>query len=231
MPPGIYVYYLFLSSGSMLKYQHSIRSSEYAISSNAHVLYCAAERITIASTEYQAYIYLDERRQAKEKETFLKAIMEGETFVGSKGYTTKKKLNDFFTETKPTLLPFWMGMFVLLTNTDISGEEALRLYREKDGVEKCFDSLKNNLSLKRPRVHSQEGLEGLLFIEFIALIVYSHISKVLRERVLNTSLSIPEALFKLRKIKKIRFGRKKTIISEISKQQRKILEAFDISIG
>jgi hypothetical protein len=27
-----------------------------------------------------------------------------------------------------------MGMFVLITNTDLSGEQALQLYREKDGV-------------------------------------------------------------------------------------------------
>jgi len=237
------------------KYQDSIRSSEYAISSNTHVLYCAAERINIASIDYQAYIYLDERRQAEEKQTFLKAIMECERYISREGYRTKKELTDFFTESKPALLPFFglhksgnryelrrdtaqinsklsrMGMFVLITNADISGEEALRLYREKDGVEKCFDSLKNNLSLKRLRIHSQEALEGLLFIEFVALILYSHISKVLRESGLNTSLSIPEVLFELRKIKKIRFGRKKTMISEISKQQRRILEAFDISIG
>ena len=94
-----------------------------------------------------------------------------------------------------------MGIFVLITNADISGEEALRLYREKDGVEKCFDSLKNNHSLKRLRVHSQEALEGLLFIEFLSLILYSAISKVMRESGLHTTLTITEVLFELRKIK------------------------------
>jgi len=237
------------------KYRQSIRSSEYAISSGTHVLYCAEDSVTIGATEYRAYVYLDERRQAEEKETFLKEIMECERFVREEGYTGKKELNAFFRETKPSLLPFFglhkngsrfellrntseinaklsrMGMFVLITNTDLSGEEVLRLYREKDGVEKCFDSLKNNLSLKRLRIHSQEALEGLLFIEFISLILYSHMIKVLRESGLNTSLTVPEVLFELRKIKKIRFGRKKTMISEISRQQRRILEAFDVSIG
>ena len=121
-----------------------------------------------------------------------------------------------------------MGMFVLLTNTELKGEEVLRLYREKDGVEKCFDSLKNNLSLKRLRIHSQQALEGLLFIEFIALILHSYMGKVLRETGMNKTVSIPEVLFELRKIKKIQFGRKKTIISETSKHQRKIFKAFDI---
>ena len=237
------------------KYQQRIHSSEYAITSNTHVLYCAEEGITIGSSEYRAYVYLDERRQAEERELFLKEIIECERFVALEGYHSKKEFNAFFRETKPALLPFFglhkngnhfelqrdtdeinaklsrMGMFVLITNTDLSGEEVLRLYREKDGVEKCFDSLKNNLSLKRLRIHSQDALEGLLFIEFISLILYSHMSKVLRESGLNVHLTIPEVLFELRKIRKIRFGRKKTMISEISKQQRRILEIFGISIG
>lgn len=237
------------------KYQERIRSSEYAISSNTHVVYCASDQITIGSLEYRAYVYLDEKRQAEEKEVFLKEILECERYVRAEGYHTKRELNEFFTERKSHLLPFFglhksgsrfelqrntekinaklsrMGMFVLITNADLSGDEVLRLYREKDGVEKCFDSLKNNLSLKRLRVHSQEALEGVLFIEFISLILYSYISKVLRESGLNTSITIPELIFELRKIKKIRFGRKKTMISEISKQQRRILNAFDISLG
>jgi len=128
------------------KYQESIRSSEYAISSNTHVLDCAADYLTIGSTEYRTYVYLDERRQAEEKEAFFKAIMECERFVRREGYSSKKELNDFFRESKPALLPYFglhkngnhfelgrdtaernaklfcKGMFVLLTNADISGE-------------------------------------------------------------------------------------------------------------
>jgi hypothetical protein len=44
-------------------------------------------------------------------------------------------------------------------------------------------------------------------------------------------MSIPEAIFELRKIKKIRFGRKKTMITEVSKHQRKILNAFETSVS
>jgi transposase len=136
-----------------------------------------------------------------------------------------------------------MGMFVLITNSSITGEKVIPLYREKDGVEKCFDSLKNKLSQKRLRVHSQDALEGLLLIEFIvkenhrfyrwsfiALILYSYMGRVLREYQLNTKFSIPEILFDLRKIKKIRFGRKKTMITEISSSQREILKAFDMTL-
>lgn len=235
------------------KYQGRLRSSEYAFNYNQHVEYCAKDKISIANTNYHAYVYLNEKKQVEQREKFLKSIIECEQYLIDAGYRKKKDFDDFFKERKPDLIQYFvlqktgsqyiilrdntaidktlarMGIFVLLTNTELDGEEVLHLYREKDGVEKCFDSLKNNLSLKRLRIHSQEALEGLLFIEFIALILYSYLSKVLRETGMNKTLSIPEVLFELRKIKKIQFGRKKTIISEISKRQREIFKAFDIS--
>ena len=234
------------------RYQHRIRSAEYAFNYNQHVHYCAKDSISIADTKYHAYVYLNEKKQVEQREKFLKSIIECEQYLAAKGYNKKKEFEEFFKETKSDFMQYFglrksgskyillrdnseidrtlsrMGMFVLLTNTELKGEEVLRLYREKDGVEKCFDSLKNNLSLKRLRIHSQQALEGLLFIEFIALILHSYMSKVLRETGLNKTVSIPEVLFDLRKIKKIQFGRKKTIISETSKHQRKIFKAFDI---
>ncbi|MCF7928862.1 MAG: IS1634 family transposase [Spirochaetales bacterium] len=237
------------------KYQDTIRSSQYAIRCNDHVLYCAAEKITIHDSEYSAYIYLDERKQADQREHLLKQILECEQFVQHKGYRKRSDFESFFQDQKPGLGQYFglhkngtryelqripekidtalnrMGMFVLITNGEFSGEEVIQLYRDKDGVEKCFDSLKNNLALKRLRIHSQEALEGVLFIEFLALILYSYAQRVLRTTGLTKYMSIPEAIFELRKIKKIRFGRKKTMITEVSKHQRKILNAFETSVS
>ena len=236
------------------RYTDTIRSSRYAITCNSQVLYCASEEVTIADTVYQAFIYLDEQKQAEQHKRLLQEILECEQFVFSQGYSKRVEFETFFSERKPGLKHYFglhkegrhyelrrdteeidhalsrMGMFVLITNSSLTGEKVIQLYREKDGVEKCFDSLKNNLSLKRLQVHSQDALEGLLLIEFIALILYSYMGRVLREHRLNTKFSIPEILFDLRKIKKIRFGRKKTMITEISSNQRKILKAFDMSL-
>ena len=234
------------------KYQDHLRSAEYAFTYNKQVQYCAEDSILIADIKYHAYVYLNEKKQVEQREKFLKSIIECEQYLTDKGYRKKKEFDDFFKESKPDLTQYFflqktgskyiilrdntvidktlarMGIFVLLTNTELNCEEVLRLYREKDGVEKCFDSLKNNLSLKRLRIHSQKALEGLLFVEFISLILYSYLSKVLRDTGINKTLSIPEVIFELRKIKKIQFGRKKTIISEMSKRQREIFKAFDI---
>jgi transposase len=54
-----------------------------------------------------------------------------------------------------------------------TGNDRFSRLRDTGWVEKCFDALKNNLFLKRLRVHSGDGVEGLLFIEFVALIIRS----------------------------------------------------------
>jgi transposase len=121
-----------------------------------------------------------------------------------------------------------MGIFIMVTNSGLSSKVVLDYYRGRDEVEKCFDSLKNNLFLKRLRVHSGDGVEGLLFVEFIALILRSHIARVLRETKSLRSLSIPELVCELRKLKQIRIGRKK-VLTEISKRQKAIFAAFGIA--
>ena len=61
--------------------------------------------------------------------------------------------------------------------------EALRVYRDKDVVEKCFDDLKNLLDMRRLRMHSIETVDGRLFVQFIALILMSERAPALHEGV------------------------------------------------
>ena len=73
-----------------------------------------------------------------------------------------------------------MGCFILLTNKQIKKTDLLNLYRQRDGVEKVFDIVKNAMDGDRLRAHSQYNTEGRLFIKFIALIIYTEISKIMR---------------------------------------------------
>jgi hypothetical protein len=63
-----------------------------------------------------------------------------------------------------------------------NAEDAINLYRAKDVVEKGFGRLKNCLDLSRLRVHSDETMQNKVFIGFVALIVLSHIHRVMDER-------------------------------------------------
>ena len=74
-----------------------------------------------------------------------------------------------------------IGWFVLVTNHIKDKTKALELYRNKDAVEKCFDDLKNDLDMKRLRIHSAAAMEGRIFIQFIALLITTRLKQVMNE--------------------------------------------------
>lgn len=69
------------------------------------------------------------------------------------------------------------GYFVLLSNDIKDPVEALRIYRTKDVVEKAFGNIKERLNGRRMPVFSDAGLDGKLFVQFVALILISYIRK------------------------------------------------------
>ena len=121
-----------------------------------------------------------------------------------------------------------MGTMILLSNRAMDAKEILYLYRRKDTVEKFFDALKHELERKRLRIHTQETFEGRLFLDFIALILYAWISKVMRREGISKDLSVQELMYELKKIKRVQLGEKKTVITEVSKKQRELFKAFEI---
>ena len=69
----------------------------------------------------------------------------------------------------------YYGFFALLSNEKMGAIEALALYRNKDVAEKAFGNLKERLNMRRTLVSSEQGLDGKLFVEFVALIYLSYL--------------------------------------------------------
>jgi transposase len=65
------------------------------------------------------------------------------------------------------------GFFALVSNKDFSLHEALQFYREKDCVEKLFNSIKNELHIRPTRCWTQEAIDGSILIVFLAQLVIS----------------------------------------------------------
>lgn len=71
------------------------------------------------------------------------------------------------------------GFFCLVSNKNLTLHEALETYRQKDSIEKIFQSLKNDIDIKPLRLWSENGIYGALIIGFLAqlfisLIRYEH---------------------------------------------------------
>ncbi len=93
------------------------------------------------------------------------------------------------------------GWLVLISNYTETAAEAIKIYRTKDVVEKGFYKLKNMLELNRLRVHGDERMQNKVFIGFIALILTSHIHRVMSDKNLYKKMSMDKLLITLSKIK------------------------------
>ena len=65
------------------------------------------------------------------------------------------------------------GFFCLVSDKDLTLEETLAIYREKDSIEKIINSLKNEIEIKPLRVWSDNSIYGALIVGFLAQLIIS----------------------------------------------------------
>jgi transposase len=119
------------------------------------------------------------------------------------------------------------GWLVLITNRIKDGKEALECYRAKDVVEKGFLKFKNAIDLRRIRVHSQESMQNKVFVGFIALILLSHINKVMVDKKMYRDMSMKDVLYTLKKLRVQKIAGE-NILFPVTLEQRRIYNAFSI---
>ncbi|MFZ2960582.1 MAG: hypothetical protein WA705_27195 [Candidatus Ozemobacteraceae bacterium] len=88
----------------------------------------------------------------------------------------------------------YAGFFAILTNGIKDPVQTLMIYRNKDVVEECFDDLKNQLDMKRLRIHGSASMAGRFFVQFIALIYMSALRRDMRKADLISKFTVRELL-------------------------------------
>lgn len=137
----------------------------------------------------------------------------------------------FNTEAISQYISRYTGFQALLTNSIKDPVKALQVYRNKDQVEKCFDDLKNQLDMKRLRMHSSAAVDGRLFVQFIALIYMSALRREMRKSCLIEKYTIRELLQEMETLTKVKYsGKYGHILTEVTKPQRQILKELDIAL-
>ena len=119
------------------------------------------------------------------------------------------------------------GWFVLLGNGNLTAQQAYDIYRKKDVIEKAFMKYKNQLGLKRLRVHSEKRMRNKMFVAFIALTLVSYIHKVMKEKGLYRKMTMEKMFLTLAKLKKVTINGQ-DILRPLTKEQRDIFSAFAI---
>jgi transposase len=125
----------------------------------------------------------------------------------------------------------YAGFFCILSTKFKDPMEALRTYRAKDAVENSFDDLKNQLDMKRLRVHTAPAMDNRIFLQFLALILVCQIRNTAREHKGTADLTVREIMEAMEPLVKITYsGRYGQLYTETSPLQRKIMEAFGITV-
>ena len=93
-------------------------------------------------------------------------------------YTYQTKLKDLTDEQARKLVQNASingreGFFCLVSCEKLTLQEALKIYRMKDSIEKVFQSLKNDINIKPLRVWTTKSLCGALLIGFLAQLIIS----------------------------------------------------------
>ncbi len=96
-------------------------------------------------------------------------------------------------------------------------------------VEKAFGNIKQRLNGKRMLVSSEASLEGKLFVEFVALIFLSYLTKQMSERNLFRKYTLQGLLDELDIIECFEEPGKALYIGEILQKQRQIFEEMEIA--
>ncbi len=105
----------------------------------------------------------------------------------------------------------------------------MRVYRDKDVVEKSFLHLKNSIDLGRLRMHSDNAMHRKLFIGFLAAILMAEINKTMARHDLYKNYTMKDMLNLLAKLR-IQDINGRRILYPISKEQRMIYEAFEVEL-
>jgi transposase len=121
------------------------------------------------------------------------------------------------------------GYFALVSNEIRDAIEALEIYRNKDLVEKSFANLKERLNLRRLTVSSEKSLDGKLFVQFVALIFLSCITRKMQEKNLFKKHTMQEVLDELDVIECFEVPGRQLQVGETTKRQRELYSQLGIT--
>lgn len=127
------------------------------------------------------------------------------------------------------------GYFAIVTSAKMTAEEALMLYKSRDGSEKTFRGDKSYLGAHCERVYSNESADTKIFIGFVATIIRNRIYTLLMDEVARMDkkqnyMTVPAAIKELEKIEMLKGADNEYSLDyAVTATQKAILNAFDIT--
>ena len=119
----------------------------------------------------------------------------------------------------------------MFTNDIKDPIKALEIYRRKDKVEKSFDNLKNDLDCNRLRIHSDQTMDGRLFIQFIALILSEKIQLTMNNADWFKNHTMQEVINEMKSLREVKVvGNRRKYNTTPTAFQERIAKLFGLKI-
>lgn len=243
----------FSTKNSEILINKDISSLKNMINLNGDTIYCDTFEIEIDDKKYFANIFINEGRKLRELDRFSKELAYIEENIANNSYNDEKLAYEcvekipgiykkyFLIENKENVYRIEknfesmgdyvnkMGKIILITKSNNTKKKSIiKSYLLRDGVEKVFDVMKNEINENRLRVSSTESINGRLFINFLVLICISHVTKIMSSKDLFKKLTINELLMELKKLKIVTMHEGTKYLCEMTKKQKMIFDKFNI---
>lgn len=211
------------------------------------IVYCTTETQTWTTDgknhRLYVHVYFDSRKKNDDELHFAEklnrirnGIMEGDEAYASspmaKRYLKVTRYKDKITITanQDSIEEYNRnaGFLVIVSNHVKDSHEALRVYREKETAESGFDDIKNEMDLKRLRIHSESSMEGKTFLVFLSLILRLQMSKVMLNDSILRSISRREVFEEMGILRMTTIDGKNILYTERTKLQKLVFKAFGI---
>lgn len=176
-------------------------------------IFCAFSQLNDGKT---LYTFLDDHLRLEEERTFLNRIE-----------TQKEEeltIEDFHERVH------MLGTFSIITNLqEKAPQDIYKLYKARMEVETAFDAFKNILEADRSYMHNDQSFEGWMFINYLALLAYWRMLKILVEKELLAKISISDLMMHLSYVRKVRINGG-WYLAEITDKTKRLLAKLDCHI-
>lgn len=191
----------------LIKESSDIESIKYGTRYGKRALFVKKHEVDLFGERAFAYVVLDPERKGRETRKMLLELDEIGGDYREKEFSLRKK-----------------GIMILVSSIELDKDEVVPLYYGRQVAEQLFKFSKDDLKLLPLRVHREESMRGYLLLVFITLIMF-----LLLRKKLGKEVTVEEALLLLRNLKAKVFENE-IIISEVTKEQKKIFGKFGIIV-
>ncbi len=157
-------------------------------------------------------LFLDEELRTEEGRDMIARIKEG-----------KGRMSSYHEQLQR------MGTITVMTNTAARPNRVYELLKRRIEIEQTFDTFKNTLHADRSYMRDDMHMQGWMFINFVALLLYYRVYDLLFRKKMLKKYSPRDVLLLLSLVSKMKIGGR-WALSEIPRQSRTLMEKIGIEL-